>query len=271
MKTLVKVLLVIVVIFGLILPFLNLRAEDFQSAKSGALEEINGLVDQLKALKNNSDLSDQERDQQETILRTQVLVKMVNLSQLETTDLASQLEALNLENDSQINLKNQLSDSLNDLQSYYDRINKELIGTLNLDEIKLLTRGFQAWRNNVYAKTFNSVSNFILVLNEKSVLKIADARLEKIVSDLNRLDGAKSINKEDFQLLLKAASLNLDNAHSLNKKAEDLLFLAASGTVPLDIANIKINLFAQGALREIRTAYKNFLEISKRVRQIIDR
>lgn len=273
MKTLIKVLLVTVVILALVLPFLNLRAEDFQAAKSEALKEINGLVDRLKNLKNNPDLSDQEKDQQETILRTQVLLKMVGLSQLETTDLANQLEALKLENDSQVNLKNQLLNSLNGLQDYYEKLNQELAGTgtLNLDEIKLLTKGFQAWRNNVYAKNFSSISNFILVFNEKTVLKIADARLEKIIADLNKLDGSKLINKDDFQLLLKAASLNLDNAHLLNKKAEDLLFLAASGTIAADTANNKINFFVQGALKEIKSAYKNFLEISKRVKEIIAR
>lgn len=269
MKIFLKILVVGVVILGLILPFLNLRAEDPQTAKSEILGEITGLVGELKNLKTVFTLSDAEKDRQETALRLQALLKITSFSLLEITDLRNQLENLKIETDEQAELKNQLLEMLDNFQNYYEMLKKELTGALGPNDLKLLTKGVQAWRNDVYLKNLPLISDFILIFNTKNVLRIADARLEKITADLDKLDSSKLINKLDFQSLLKAASLNLNNAHLLIKRAEDLLFLIASNTISIETADLKIKYLAQSALKETKSAYKIFIEISTKIRQFI--
>lgn len=256
---------------ALVLPFLNLRAEETENAKSTMLEELGGLISNLKNLKNNDRLSLNRKDQQEIILRSEALSKILNLASLETDDLRLKIGALLLESQEQKDLADNLSAAIEAFQAYYDGLKQQLAAAGTLEEIKDLTKDFQNWRKANYSKNISLISNFILVFNEKEILGVADARLEKIVSDLNQLDGAGLIDKGDFQFLLKSASLNLGNARLFNKKAESLLFLSASNTVVVENADARIKQLTQSALKEIKSAYKNFLEISKRVRDLLQK
>lgn len=273
MKSLFKIIIVTMVILGLVLPLFALRAEEGEPTKIQLLGEIGSLVNELIVLKDNPSLSAEEKENQEITLRKEALLKILALSLLETGDLKEKLKALDLENEEQKKIQNILFVLLAGYEDYYLELKERLLEEeLFLGDLKDLTKEFKQWRKENYSKNVALVLNFILVFSEKSALKTADLRLEKIISDLNKLENAKLIKKQDFQELLNASIQHLTQAHLLNKKAKDLLMLTASTTLanltaaPVDEKN-EVRFLVKEALEEMKTAYKIFLEISQGVKQ----
>jgi hypothetical protein len=252
MKVLFKYLIVTIVILGLIMPLLNLHAQ-----------ELNGLYNELKMIKENFDLPADEKEKQEAALRKEALLKILDLSLAETENLINDLETLELNTEEQQKWRNDLIDILQTHREYYEKLKKELlVANLSINNSKLLAKGFQIWRKNSYNKNIPLITNFILIFNEQKVLKVADARLEKIVSELTYLEETNQLDKQKFELFLKNAKTALQNAWALNKKAERSLF---------DGENVSdIKLLVQASLKEVKDAYKEFLAISKKVKQLLN-
>lgn len=250
MKALFKYLVVAIVILGLIMPLLNLRAQ-----------ELNNVYDGLKAAKENSELPADEKEKQEAAVRKDALLKILNLSLAEAEDLINDLKALDLNTEEQQEWRDYLIYVLETYREYYEKFKKELTADLSVADSKLLAKGFQFWRKGSYAKHIPLITNFIFIFNEQKILRIAEARLEKITADLGRLEKTTSLNKEEFEQFLDNAKTDLQNAWALNQKAEQSF---------LDGENSgDVKLLAQASLKEIKNAYKEFLEVSKKVRQLL--
>lgn len=273
MKTILKIIIVTIVILGLVLPLLALRAEEVKPTKTQLLEEVGELVNELITLKDDGDLSAEEKERQEIALRKKAISKILDLSLLEIYNLKERLESLKLENEGQETIRDILLVLLDGYEAYYLELKVKLLDEeLFLRDLKILATEFKHWRKANYSENVSLILNFILVFSEKSALKIADSRLEKINSDLDKLENAKLIKKRGLQEFLNASIQHLTRAHLLNKKAMDLLLLTASTTLanltsaPVDEKN-EVRLLVKEALQEIKAAYKNFLEISERVKQ----
>ena len=250
MKVLFKYLIVAIIILGLIAPLFNLYAQ-----------ELNEVYDGLKTLKENSDLPADERERQEAAARKEALLKILDLSLAEAQDLISDLKALELSTEEQQEWRDYLIYVLQTHREYYEKFKKELAADVSIANSRLLAKGFLIWRKNSYNKNIPLIANFILIFNEQKILKIANARLEKINSDLDRLEKTDLLDKREFEQFLRDAEADLQNAWALNQKAERSFFDGENAG--------DIKLLAQASLKEIKNAYTQFLEISKRVRQLL--
>ncbi len=283
MKPLIKIVVITIVILGLVLPLLTLRAEEIKPTKSQLLEQINVLVEDIAALKDNQNLSDIEKETREAALLKEALNKIFDLALWETNDLKEKMLAQELENNEQKAARDRILKILENNESYLLELKQKLVEEgLLLKDLKKITRDYQQWRKTIYNKNVNLILNFILVFGEKSALKIADKRLEKITNDLNKLENAKLITRYNLQGLLAASVQNLTQAHLFNQKALNLLMLSASttltdleqellttsGQATSDVPETnEIRSLVKQALEEIKAAYKNFFIISDKVKQ----
>lgn len=269
----IKIAIVAAVIAGLVLPLLNLQAAEINpAAKPETIKEVGQLVDDLTAVKNNEDLSDSEKEQREIAIRREALAKILYLSKLEVQDLQVKLEGLGLDKIREQEIKKQFIELLKTYEEYYQVLENKLQESLSLLELKELTKNLQEWRRGNYGQKVALIANFIMVFKEKASLEIADARLEKIMADLKKLESAKLIKRETLQSYLNAAIQQLSQAKLLNKKASDLLFsasLATFSTAPAEIGKKTEDAkqLIKESFYEIKSAYQSFLEISKRVKQ----
>ena len=273
MAKILKIAIVAAVIAGLVLPFINLQAAETNPAsKPETIKEVGQLVDDLTALKSNGDLSDAEKEQQEIAIRAEALAKILYLSKLEIKDFQIKLDGLNLDKIREQEIKKQFMELLKTYEEYYQVLENKLKEGLALWEVKELTKNLQEWRRGNYGRKVALIANFIMVFKEKDALETADARLEKIISDLKKLESAKLIQREALQSYLNASIQQLSRAKLLNKKASDLLFSAASATFSTAPAEIgkkteDAKQLIKESFYEIKSAYQSFLEISKRVKQ----
>lgn len=281
----ILVLIIVIVIAGLILPFLKLyAAEEVNSGTSTSFQLSLKNTD----TENNLNLSEEEKLFKEISFRKETLIKIIEFSLMEINDLKEKLENLNLENEEQINIKNSLISALDENKNYLEQFNEKLLGDISLDEVKNAAQEFKNWREKYYNIIIKKALVFILVLQQKTAIQTADSRLEKIISDIKKLENAKLIKKEDVWKFLISSIKNLTNAHFLNSKAEWLLLktlrdesssLTATSTAifSVDISSStplvdfeegdEIKLLVEKSLNEIKNTYRNFLEISNRIRK----
>lgn len=292
MKKFSKILLIVIivlVILGLVVPLLGLYAAQ-EEKPNISLENVMESVDQLTELENNKELTPEEKINKEIEIRKIALLNIVILSLSEINDLKEKLESLVLNTDKQMEIKDELIKILDQNKDYAEQLQKELEKDFSLEEIKNLTAAFKKWRSEHYNIDVKNTLSFILIYQEKSVIKTADVRLEKIISDLRKLENTKLIKKEDSWKHLNNAIKNLTNAHLLNNKAENLLlknFETASST-PIDSINQDLSdqgendnssskdeeklyddvkFLVEKSLNEIKNAYKSFLQISSIIKR----
>jgi hypothetical protein len=249
MKKTSKILASIVILFviaGLTLPLLKIYAAESAPSQDNSqasqdsqasLEQVQGTVDELVQLKDDSSISAQEKEKQEIQIRKKALDQILDLSLSDIKNLEDKLNALTLTTDDQKAARGLflaiLDKNINYSESLKVDVDKDGI---TLDEIKNLAQEYKDWRANNYDTYVKKMTAFILIYQEQGVLKIANIRLDKIISDLNNLEKTNLINKEDTWDLLNLSMNSLGNAKIYNDSAakivagyvQDLLAAASS-------------------------------------------
>src|SRR3989344_5933246 len=240
------------------------------------LREVAEKIEEISAIKNNESLDKEEREKRELRARTEALAKIFELTLLEDNDLKNRLLVLKNLTDEQIKIKDALLKLLGENKNAYDELRPRLESAVILNQIKQLAADFKNWRRSVYNPKVEKILSFSLVFQQKNTLNIAENRLKKIQSDLQRLEDASS--------LLRKAIQELNQAKNLNRQAEELVtkILAEEFfqiTPNLDLTNIdnpdelklsnspSVKSLIEESLKHIKTAYRLFLDIGKIVRE----
>ncbi len=235
--------IIALVIIGLTLPLINIFAQENLQAP---LKEVENKVDELVQLKDNSTLSDKEKEIKEIQIRKESLAKIADLSLLEIKNLEDKINALELESKDQIAIKEIFLNILENNKKYSEELKKKNEKeNISLDEVKNLAQEYKDWRQENYDKYIKELTVFVLTFQEKQVLKTANTRLDKIMSDLKKLETAKILKKEDTWNLVNASMKSLTNAQTFNSKGENLIInlikknilISASSTLLIENAS----------------------------------
>ena len=229
-----SIIIITLVILGLILPFSNIFA---QENLQDPLKEVSNKVDELIELKDDNTLSDEEKEIKEIQVRKEALEKIITLSLIETENLIIKLSALELVSENQIAIKDSFVEILKNNEVYSKELGEKIKEeNLSLDDVKNLAQEYKDWRDENYNKYIKKITVFLLTFQEKQVLKTAEIRLEKIMSDLKKLEDLKIIKKDDTLKFITASTKNLANAQILNSKAEEKIMLAIERDI-LEVAS----------------------------------
>ncbi len=213
--------LIFFVIIGLTVPFALIFAQENLQAP---LKDVTNKVDELIELKDNTTLSDQEKEQKEIEIRKEALEKILSLSLIEIKNLEDKINALNLSSKDQLAIKEKFLEILESNKQFSTELNSKIEkDSLTLEEIKNFAQEYKDWRDSNYNKYVKKINVFILTFQEKQFLKTADTRLQKIMSDLKKLEDLRILKKEDTSSFIEASMKNLTTAENLNKDAETLI------------------------------------------------
>ncbi len=290
-------IIIALVIVGLTMPLLNIFAQENLQAP---LKEVSNKVEELIELKDDNTLSDQEKEQKEIQVRKEALEKILDLSLIETKNLTDKLNSLELSSDDQIAIKEKFIEILsNNTQFSTDLKSKINQDSINLEGIKAMAQEYKDWREVNYNPYIKKITVFILTFQEKQVLKTANTRLDKIMSDIKKLEDLKIIKKDDTLKFITNSTKNLSDAQILNNDAETKIvsiikkeIIEAASTTPEtvmavssltiqstpspEIATSTIKTISdeesaqslvENSLQEIKNAYTNFINISVLVSQ----
>lgn len=228
---------------------------------------IDELRYQLESLKDNISISSEEKAAKELDLRKQILKLAVALSYEEIEKLSGRMDALPLLNDIE---KGKATSSLSALSEYrnrYDAIKETLGQELTLEQTIALAQELKDWRAALYVPAMKEISNFVLALQQRSVIKTGFERRSKIETDIKKLFQSGYITDEQAislgQMLNQAESF-LNEAQLVNGDVYKLVF---AGEAPADSS--VTDTLIKASLEKIKSAYVVFLDMSGKVKEIL--
>ena len=233
------------------------------------------------------EISPAEKLKQNTEQKRNALAKIFDLTLLEDQDLKTRLNNLKNLTPAEETAKNALLNLFEENVGSYQVMRKRLARANDSGGIKELALDFKEWRKAVYKPKVEKIVTFTLIFQEKNILAMAAERLEKIKSDLEKLESAKLIKKDDTENLLADAETSLQQAQLLNAQARNgflalamkelknyfgtstqaiLLELKESSKDSPDDKTAKSlspKELAEETLKEIRQLYKIFIDIGR--------
>ena len=225
--------------------------------------------------------------------RKEALSDALKASHDELNELKDEINAARVDSDAWQKIKVELLNQADHLRAYYDEIGEKLNDkNINSESIKSLANELRSWREKTFREYLKKSINFILIFGEIDLLKIADSRLDKISSDIIRLE-KQSISKiKSLKPLFDQAQTHLKLAHDLNDGAKKLLYnyfeLSSRQAADTETSKEKTELqtelpeiiqtekkptdpqeiirdMSQKSLEELKTAYIIFVKMSKRL------
>jgi len=142
----------------------------------------------------------------------------------ELNELKNEIESIKV-NEPWDKIKTNLLNQADKIKDYYDSSSEKLSSeNIDQDSIKNLAKELKYFREGVFNEYYKNSINFILIFEEADLLKIADSRLDKISSDLARLE-KQSISKiKVLKTLYNEAEKHLKLAHDLNDNAKTIFY-----------------------------------------------
>ncbi|MEK7478818.1 MAG: hypothetical protein AAB626_02790 [Patescibacteria group bacterium] len=239
MKKIFRILVIIIITLVVLSLTLSpiFAQENTQTPKNlqPSSKEVANKIDELVELKDDSALSDQDKEIKEIQIRKEALGKITSLSLLEIKNLKDKINSLDFESDAQTAIKERFLEILDNNKKYSEELKiKTENEKITLEEVKNLAQEYKDWREDNYNNYVKKLTVFILAFQEKNVLKTANTRLEKIMTDLKKLETAKIIKKEDTWKYIDSAMKSLTNAQIFNSNAEKIII----SVIEKDIINI---------------------------------
>lgn len=252
------------------------------------IEEVKESADALIGIKDSDNLSPKAKEEKKLAAAKDTLRKILALSITEVERLQDKLDELEIEKlvatdytFDAAEVHEMLSRMLDYYLAYYEDMGKRLELINTYDAARNFARDLKTWREKTYLPGVERLLALDLVLRNKNLIGIANARFEKILNDLRKLKNSKLITFESLEEFLMNATGNLKSAAALDEEATNLLIrmLKSSTLNPApgndagnaELANLyrRIGNLVDQSLIKIKIAYRQFLEINSLVKKMI--
>ncbi len=195
----------------------------------------------------------------------------------ELNELKSEVKSIKV-SDQWDKIKTNLLNQTDKIKDYYDSSSEKLVSeNINQDSIKSLAKELKSFREGVFSEYYKNAINFILIFEEADLLKIADSRLDKISSDIARLEKQSVSKAKTLKAFYSDADKHLKLAHNLNDSAKTLFYNYLNPVKPGEInpettiqekenqpdPQTLTRSISQRSLDEIRATYDIFINMSK--------
>ncbi|MDP3729170.1 MAG: hypothetical protein Q8R26_00220 [bacterium] len=265
-----------------------------QEELKSALKEVTEKIGAISDIQDNNALSQKEKDEKELTARKEALSKIFDLTILEDKDLEARLNSLKKLSKEHEAMRTSFLGILQENNNAYIELRKRLETIDSVDAVKQLALDFKDWRTAVYNPKVEQIIIFTLIFREKQILATARDRFTKIESDLEKLEGAKLLKREDTADALKKIENTLLTAEILHTQAQqlgivllkeklDVYINASTGTTtpvldpkatttisigfkkePYDLGSVKVLL--EESLRQIKLTYAQLVEVANVVK-----
>lgn len=191
-------------------------AESGTSTVQKALNNTKQFLDDLVTAKDEGAGNDID-------LRVQTFRQVLDLSQTEAKDFEFKLLAVDKDPKFEAWKKSVMSgfdQAIAFFGSQKDTVSST--DSLDLGKIKQIAQDFKSWRDSNYLPLVGQVQDFLLIKQEAKGIQTAQARLQKITSDLKGLKQSAVTNSNDIKKSLDGSKKSIEQALDLNNQAVNL-------------------------------------------------
>ena len=234
------------------------------------IKELSAQLEELLVVtKDDISIPAEEKATKELELRIQILQKVILLSYEELDKLYGKIETLPLLNDAEKERAASSLATLSEYRSRYETVWETLSKNSTLEQTIKLASELRDWRATLYIPAMKEISNFVLVLQKRSVIKTGFERRTKIESDLKKLSQGNYITTKQavaLSQMLTEAEAFLNSAQLANGDAYKLVFTAQNPAEPIAA---DADVLIKTSLEKIKSAYTIFLDMSRKVKEIL--
>jgi len=268
----IRIIMLAGLLSGFFFSFTAFAQENLQST----LKEVSEKSDKIETIKENHELSNEERALLDIQVRKDVVLKTLELTVLEDTDLQNKLNAITNLSESELAVRNYLLKLLEENKKVYEMIRERLDGADTVKEIKSLANDFKNWRSLSYNQKVENMVSFISVFQQKKILKTAESRLQIIEEGINKLKELGILENKVGNLFQKSSEAINDAKIANNKALETVLQIINNEISPKDggfiknivsfgkkmVTQITVKKLVNDSMQQVREAYKLFSQIS---------
>lgn len=216
--------------------------------------------------------------------RKQLLINVLESSQVEVNALKERLVNLKLEGEEWQKIRENLLNTLSEFNDYYQDAKDSINSTssaITLEEVKDLAKDLKEWRESTYTPELDKIINMVLIFESENFLKITQSRFDKVSADIKKLDKQKMIRTDSLKNYLSQIDKHLKNVRILNDGVKNL-FLKSMAPVEEEIIDEnEINTEETGpkenmqdtikkmvidSLKELKTAYEIFFAMNDKIK-----
>lgn len=240
------------------------------------LNEISEKSDKIETIKENPDLTKEEKILRDIQTRKDVVLKTLELTILEDTDLQNKLKSFTELSGTELAARNYLLKSLEENKNVYGVIQERLDSADTAKKIKQLASDFKNWRASSYNQKVENAVSFISVFQQRKILKIAELRLQITEEGVNKLKELGILDNK-IENLFQKSSEAISEAKAANDKAlETILQIIDDEMSPKNIGFIRnvvsfgkkivtqnmVKKLVNDSVQQVKEAYKLFAQIS---------
>ena len=260
----------------------------------GDVNSINDKVDELNTIRDDNSISAPEKDVKEFQAQQDILNGVIDLSENEVSSAKDQLNKLpEFNKDSaEQKLQSEYLTNLDTYNAYFESEREKIETAASIDDLKNIASDIKTYRSNGYDDSLQNMVTFTLLYYSSDITTTAKTRLDKITSDIVKLQNAGLVKKSfDASSIDKAAGL-ISDATKLQEQAKALILepvqvkdatditstdteavtkttdAATTGTDTTIVPPTPRDLI-ENSINDIKNAYNVFLQISKDVRSAL--
>jgi hypothetical protein len=192
------------------------QSEDVKSAR----EEVMKSADKLTEVKEAIDLSPEEKEVEKLSAKKDVLLKVIALSTLETETVREKLETITDIPEEFVSLHASLLKNFDAFTVHFAKLKESTESAEELLLIQTIAGDLKLWRETMYDIEIKKALEFILVFQNRDILKTAGERFEKVSLHVTKV---KLLQSGIAQLLLNQSKENLDEAQNFMNQAWEIL------------------------------------------------
>ncbi len=225
--------------------FVNISKANAQDQQSGSLSDIisqtKDEVNQLLNLKDDTTLSTDQKQKQETDLNIKIISNVLDISLSQVSSTIQQFASTTLpQGNGWSDVGEYINNLLNNDYQYYQNAQAEFNASstsMTLDQLKLFAKDLNDKKSGQTDQDLQRINIVIAALNTPSILSIADERLSKVSLDVKKIYDRNMTKNQTLKDLYDQASKYLSNAHDYNNQALDMIlntFTASTTTSTKD-------------------------------------
>lgn len=269
------------------------------SAIDQKLSETKAGVDKLLEVKDSTVLSQDEKAKQEIELKTSLLLNILDLSLAQLNDLSDKIDHVSFpDTDDWKSIQTSYQQRLADAIAYYKDLQKWVLETkkpMTTQEIALGGKKIADQQSAVVNSLVREVNIILSAFNIDDIISLADIRLEKVGSDVDKIYSNNLTKNQKLKTLFDSAVGLVGDAHEQSDKAKEIILhlydpltststqvfinnlgtslntststLSGAQTRTLIESHIQDLIF--GALDAVKSAYTIFLDMSTNAKQYL--
>ena len=198
--------------------FANAQSEKIQEKLSQTQQDVTKLLN----IKDDTSISEEKKISLEIELKKKIISDVINISLDQIANAQSQLDDLKIPDSQEWkSVRDYFQKIIDQTRDYYEDRRKEFDNkeTWTLDDVKVFAKAMEEKRSLEIDKNLKRINSLILTVNVSQILNLADERLSKISSDVDRIYTKKLTKNPTLKTMLEGAAANVKKSHDLNDEA----------------------------------------------------